>query len=198
MSSISDISRLNDLSSNTAFEAVRTANDEMNKEMFLKLLVAQMRYQDPLEPMDNSQMLAQLAQFSALEQMTNVATVIQTLNNNMVYFTQQSSLLQGAAMIGKHVIGLDVDGQTWLYGEVEAVRWLDGDPKLMIRQEDGTLKELEIFFVTHVQDGPFDPDNLPIPKEEAGENDDEDHLTTVGTDPPASGGEDDEANNITV
>ena len=43
-------------------------NDTLGKDAFLKLLVTQMRYQDPLDPQDNSQYLSQLAQFSALEQ----------------------------------------------------------------------------------------------------------------------------------
>ncbi len=48
-------------------------NDALGKDAFLKLLVTQMRYQDPLDPQDNSEYLSQLAQFSALEQMTNVS-----------------------------------------------------------------------------------------------------------------------------
>ena len=44
--------------------------DYISKDTFLKLLVTQMQYQDPLDPMDNGEYLSQLAQFSALEQMT--------------------------------------------------------------------------------------------------------------------------------
>ncbi len=53
------------------------SQSELDKDAFIQLLVTQMKYQDPLEPMDNSQMLAQLAQFTALEQMMNVAQVNQ-------------------------------------------------------------------------------------------------------------------------
>lgn len=55
----------------------RVPNQEMNKDMFMQLLVTQLQYQDPLNPMDNQEMLAQMAQFSALEQMKNVADVTQ-------------------------------------------------------------------------------------------------------------------------
>ena len=61
-------------------------NDELGKDAFLQLLVAQMKYQDPLEPQDNSSFVAELAQFSALEQMTNVASNLEDLSeivNNM-------------------------------------------------------------------------------------------------------------------
>ena len=59
--------------------------NELSKDAFIQLLVTQMRYQDPLNPMDNSEMIAQLAQFTALEQMMNVAQGSQRqLANSMV------------------------------------------------------------------------------------------------------------------
>ena len=51
---------------------VATTPGALDKDTFLKLLVEQMRYQDPLAPTDNAQMIAQLAQFSSLEQMNNL------------------------------------------------------------------------------------------------------------------------------
>lgn len=53
----------------------RVVNQEMDKDMFMQLLVTQLQYQDPLNPMDNQEMMAQMAQFTALEQMKNVADV---------------------------------------------------------------------------------------------------------------------------
>ena len=47
-------------------------NDDLGEDAFLQLLVAQLKNQDPLDPQDNSSYIAELAQFSALEQMTNV------------------------------------------------------------------------------------------------------------------------------
>lgn len=61
------------------------SQSEMDKDAFINLLVTQMKYQDPLEPMDNSEMLAQLAQFSALEQMMNVSNASnKQLANGMI------------------------------------------------------------------------------------------------------------------
>ncbi len=61
------------------------SQSELDKDAFINLLVTQMKYQDPLEPMDNSEMLAQLAQFTALEQMMNVAQASQKqLANGMI------------------------------------------------------------------------------------------------------------------
>ena len=60
---------------------VAQAGGELGKDAFLQLLVAQMKYQDPLDPQDNSQYLAELANFSALEQMTNVAENLEGLSS---------------------------------------------------------------------------------------------------------------------
>jgi Flagellar hook capping protein len=124
----------------------------LGKDDFLKLLAVQMQNQDPMNPMDNSQSIAQLAQFSALEQMNNIATSINTLNTNMTSFMQQSALSQGAALIGKLVSGVDTDGTTTIEGTVEAVKWLDGDPKLQVRKADGTLVDLEMSLITSVKE----------------------------------------------
>ena len=60
-----------------------SSGSSVDKEMFLQLLVAQMKYQDPMEPMDNSQYVSQLATFSQLEEMQNMEATIQadTANN---------------------------------------------------------------------------------------------------------------------
>ena len=71
-SSISSIAENSGLYTNTS--TIREPDQDLDKDAFLQLLVTQMRYQDPLNPMDNQEMMAQLAQFSALEQMQNVAT----------------------------------------------------------------------------------------------------------------------------
>ncbi len=51
----------------------KQANDILGKDAFLKLLVTQLQYQDPLSPMEDREFIVQLAQFSALEQMIAVA-----------------------------------------------------------------------------------------------------------------------------
>ena len=62
-----------DNQSQASSASASSSNSALGKDAFLQLLVKQMQYQDPLDPQDNSEYLAQLAQFSALEQMTNVA-----------------------------------------------------------------------------------------------------------------------------
>lgn len=55
----------------------RVPNDYLGKDAFLQLMITQLRYQDPLDPMDNKDSIAQMAQFSALEQMQNLNTNMQ-------------------------------------------------------------------------------------------------------------------------
>lgn len=75
----------------------------LNYDSFLKLLVAQMKNQDPTEPMDSTQQIAQLATFSQVEQ------TIKT-NTNLESLLQRTSLSEANAVIGKTVTS--ADGET--------------------------------------------------------------------------------------
>jgi len=85
-------------------------NSSLSKNDFLNLLVTQLRYQDPMNPADNQQMAAQMAQFSSLEQTQNMAasldkmtTTIQTMvdNQNKTATTMSSS--SATSLMGKTV-----------------------------------------------------------------------------------------------
>ncbi len=103
----------------------------LGKEAFLELLITQMKYQDPLNPQDNSQMVSQLAQFSSLEQMQNV---VSTLSNS-----------QALSLVGKNVI-LEVgkstgsSNTTTVGGSVDFVQMVEGKAKLSI---NGSLYDYE-------------------------------------------------------
>src|SRR5262245_32582176 len=79
----------------------------LDKNAFMKMLVTQLKNQDPLEPTQNQEFVAQLATFSSLEQ-------LEQLNGNvmgMIALNQSNALLaqltQGSALIGKTVIWKD-------------------------------------------------------------------------------------------
>ncbi len=102
-------------------------SNELDKNSFLTLLVTQMQNQDPLNPTDNSEMIAQLAQFSSLEQMTNLNTSFESFGENMEVLTgnmDQLNFISAQGMLGKWVQGLNVNGKI-VSGNVDAVT-LDG------------------------------------------------------------------------
>lgn len=105
-------------------EAAKSGND---KDMFLQLLVAQMRYQDPMNPTDSSQFLAQSAQFTALEKMQDVADrTAQLLSTQMAF--------GASGLIARQVEWVDATGATKA-GQVGGVTFTADGPMLQI---DGT------------------------------------------------------------
>lgn len=91
----------------------RTASQELGKDDFLKLLLTQLSHQDPTAPMDNTQFIAQMAQFSTLEQMTNMSSGF----NQLVNLLNSSD---AAATIGK-TVEIDTGSDVSVTGTVEAV-----------------------------------------------------------------------------
>lgn len=119
-----------------------SSNNELGKDAFMKLLVTQMQYQDPLNPMDNSQMIAQLAQFSALEQMMNVAQANQRQLAN--------------SMIGKYVEYLYKDETTgksdYYTGKVDYATITGDTPMLGIGDKEVKLTDVyQIFDSNNIQ-----------------------------------------------
>jgi flagellar basal-body rod modification protein FlgD len=87
----------------TDTSSTSTKKTSADKDMFLQLLVAQMRYQDPSNPTDSSQFLAQSAQFTALEKMQDVA------DQTALLFSAQMAF-GASGLIGKQVTWTDSTG----------------------------------------------------------------------------------------
>jgi len=60
-----------------------TKREALGKDAFLQLLVTQLQHQDPTKPQDQGEMIAQLATFSSLEKLTQIATSIDALNTRL-------------------------------------------------------------------------------------------------------------------
>ncbi|WP_285906534.1 flagellar hook assembly protein FlgD [Pseudodesulfovibrio pelocollis] len=76
-----------------------TNKTSLAQQDFLTLLVAQLTHQDPLNPMQDTDMTSQLAQFSSLEQLTGINDGVKSLNSAMT----QTDMLSAAAYIGKEI-----------------------------------------------------------------------------------------------
>ena len=103
-------------STTTAFPtgATTTSSTSEDKQMFLELMVAQLRYQDPLNPADSGEFLAQSAQFTSLEKMQDVSDRVGALLGSQMAFG-------AGAMVGQQVSWIDTDGVTSHSGTISGV-----------------------------------------------------------------------------
>jgi flagellar basal-body rod modification protein FlgD len=109
---------------NSSTTPAKTATPTLGKDDFLKLLVGQLQHQDPLAPSDDQQWIGQMAAFSQLEQVSNMAAstekIVDTLNTN------------GAlSLIGHTVTYLDSSGASKT-GKVDTVDMADGTATLTV------------------------------------------------------------------
>ncbi len=93
--------------------------DQLGKDTVLKLLVAQMRYQDPSKPVDSSQMMAQTATFTQVEKLEQIAAQ----NASMLVLQEAST---AGSMVGRTVTYTDTTGAA-VTGKVSAVRLAQAD-----------------------------------------------------------------------
>ncbi|MCS7214876.1 MAG: flagellar hook capping FlgD N-terminal domain-containing protein [Thermodesulfovibrio sp.] len=106
-------------------------NNQIDKEAFLKLLTAQLKYQDPLNPLSNTEFVGQLAMFSALEQVINIGN---TLDN----MARENALILGASLIGKKVTTTSSENYT-----ITGVSYQDGKLNLLAGDKSLTLEEIQ-------------------------------------------------------
>lgn len=123
----------------------------LDKDAFMKLLVTQLKNQDPLAPTDNQAFIAQLAQFSALEEMQGVnenLVALALLQENNALLSQ---LTDSSALIGKTVVYADPDTGESATGQVDSVKLADGAVTLRVGGRDVPLASVSQ--VVGTQDG---------------------------------------------
>lgn len=96
---------------------------QVDKDGFLKILVAELQNQDPMNSQDDTQYIAQMAQFSSLEQMQNLNDSLQNLSTNIKF-------QEGSTMIGKSAT-IDIGDGQYATGLVTGVKITDGSIKIV-------------------------------------------------------------------
>jgi flagellar basal-body rod modification protein FlgD len=112
-----------------ATQAANGKNSELGKDDFLKLFVAQLQHQDPMNPMEDGEFMGQMASFSTLEQVSNLAKANEAIAANL-------SLSQSVGLIGRAVTWTDENDATHT-GTVEKVTQTDGKPVLTVSGTEG-------------------------------------------------------------
>ena len=136
-------------------ESSSNVKNDLDKDAFIKLLVTQLQNQDPLEPQENGEFIAQMAQFSSLEQMTNVATKLEDINTLVGNIDTSVLVGQLSGMIGQGVDWTrtiqtaDEEGNPLtetedLSGIITGVTVSNGATKITAMTADGQAYQVEI------------------------------------------------------
>ncbi len=125
-----------DTTQKTNSKETEKSGNNLDKDAFLQLLVAQMKYQDPLEPTSNTEYISQLATFSSLEEMQNM--------------TSAMNLQRASNLVGEEVYIKTTDSATgstgYVYGKVNYVSYQNGKAYVNVKGEDYPLDDVESIY----------------------------------------------------
>ena len=124
MSSVSSINNSSGAAAGSAAAATSTAKSTLTTQDFLQLLSTQLQNQDPLKPMDDSAYLAQMAQFTSLQQ-------VNTLSNTISLMRSDQQNLAATSYLGR-VVTMDDGNSSTVSGTVTAVDTSGATPNLEI------------------------------------------------------------------
>lgn len=127
MSSINGAGSTTSTRTTTATTTVQSKSNQLGKMDFLNILVTQLRYQDPLNPMDDKEFISQLAQFSTLEQMTEQ--------------TKWAAMNYAQSLVGQPVLFRGAQGEL-NQGIVDSVAMVNGEPLLTVGENQITLEQV--------------------------------------------------------
>ena len=139
MSSVSSATSVASLFSNSASSqtATKAGSQSLNENDFLQLLTQQLQNQDPLQPQDNTQFIAQMAQFSTLQE-TNTTN-------------QQIERINAASYLNQTVTIAPSAGAATITGTVQAVDTSGTDPKLVVNGTEYALSTVQLIQPTVTQ-----------------------------------------------
>lgn len=131
---------------NSANELVNTFNTQLKEQQkvvsknalgeadFLQLMITQLKNQDPTKPMEDKQFIAQMAQFTSLKQMNNLAATMST-------FTKEFSFTKAVALVQKEINWTDGNGRLH-QGVVDSVRVKGGESYLVVGDQEVQMTDI--------------------------------------------------------
>lgn len=132
--------------------AARKPVKDLGKDQFLQILVTQLRNQDPMQPLQDKEFIAQMAQFSSLEQMMNMGKEMHSL---------RQSAGMAAGLIGKEISWMETteSGVINHKGTVEAIIWRDGVQYAKV--DDAEIRVEDITSISEPTAGDGDESEVP-------------------------------------
>ena len=131
---VNSVTSASQVSANGAANLAQTKSNALDSDQFMQILMAQLTHQNPLEPMDNNEMMSQFSQLNSLQELRQIHASMDTLSasNQVIYL---------ASLIGKNVKVNRADGNI-LEGVVEGVVTEKDNPQLRIGDQDVPLEDV--------------------------------------------------------
>ncbi|MBM6551132.1 flagellar hook assembly protein FlgD [Marinomonas ostreistagni] len=136
------------VSNNTVSTSEESSNGLANQDVFMRLYIEQLKNQDPTKPQDSGDMVSQMAEFSSLERLTNMADEMENLSQSLI----SSQALTASTLVGQYV-----------YVEQDTTAVAEGNPTMLKTAfaDDAVKNELQI-----INSAGQTVDRLPLTDEE--------------------------------
>lgn len=131
---MSEIAGVNGLPTVQVREADEVGISGLEAEDFLRMLVTQLQYQDPTEPVGNEEILTQVSQLRDLQSATDLQDTLTSLISG-------TGLSDAASLIGQNIVGLNTAGDR-VEGIASSARVVDGEPYVRVNGTDVKVQEI--------------------------------------------------------
>lgn len=139
MSTIDTITQMSNQTTKVQAENVKTGTTELGQDDFLQLLMTQLKYQDPMNPLSNEDFIAQQAQFTQISELQKLNSAINSSNQ----------MMQASSLIGKTVSLINPDNPTeTIEGKVKEARFNEKGASILING-----KEYPMESITSIKEG---------------------------------------------
>jgi flagellar basal-body rod modification protein FlgD len=131
---VNNVTNASQVAANSAVKMATASANKMDSDQFMQILMAQLTHQNPLEPMDNAEMMSQFSQLNSLQELREIHTGMDNLSasNQVIYLS---------SLIGKTVKVNRTDGKV-VEGIVEGVVIEKDNPQLRIGNEEYPLEDV--------------------------------------------------------